>query len=251
MLCVSVISPAWSCAGQTFQPLEWCKYELRPAPLCPSPPPPWWCQKPTQTDAVSGSPKWNTPAHDINVRRSTSRQTQSRGFDFETHFFTQNLGLDRGLEDQVFQDGGKWCDSYSSPHQNRHLKVIPLLVALTKRAIQVELQMKWNMSATEVKENDWDLLRANLTADLWIGSKLQVVFFSVKLSESAGPGSHSSDVQAQGLLVWCWCEREWVVLVCVQHQARNPNPLAWTVHKARRPLEFQVGHSYRQDSQKH
>lgn len=60
--------------------------------------------------------------------------------DFKSYFFTQKLGLDGGLEDQVFEDGSKWCDSYSSPHQNGHLKVNPLLMALAEWAIQVELQ---------------------------------------------------------------------------------------------------------------
>ncbi len=65
-----------------------------------------------------------------------------RLFDFKQHLFTVNLGLDGGLEHQVFEDGGEWGDPNSSSHQNRHLKVSPLLMAFTKRAIQVQLKMK-------------------------------------------------------------------------------------------------------------
>lgn len=61
--------------------------------------------------------------------------------EFKTHFFTESLGLDGGFEHQVFKDGRKRSDSYSSSYQNRHLKVNPLLMALTKRAVQVKLEM--------------------------------------------------------------------------------------------------------------
>lgn len=65
-----------------------------------------------------------------------------RLFDYKLHLFTLNLGLDGGLEHQVFEDRRKWGDSNSSSHQNRHFKVNPLLMALTKRAIQVQLRIK-------------------------------------------------------------------------------------------------------------
>lgn len=55
------VLPALWCAGQTSLQPEWCKCGLRPTPECPSLPPPWWCLTPTQTDAVSVSPRWNTP----------------------------------------------------------------------------------------------------------------------------------------------------------------------------------------------
>lgn len=62
--------------------------------------------------------------------------------DFTEHLFTLSLGPDGGLEHQVFEDGSKWSDTNSSSHQNRHLKVNPLLMALTKWAVQVQLGMK-------------------------------------------------------------------------------------------------------------
>lgn len=55
------------------------------------------------------------------------------------HLFTLNLGPDGGLEHQVLQDGSERCDSDSSSHQNGHLKVNPLLMTFTKRAVQIEL----------------------------------------------------------------------------------------------------------------
>lgn len=79
---------------------------------------------------------------------------------------------------------------------------------------------------------------------LWIGSELEQSFFGVELSELAGPGPDSSDVQAQGLLVRGWRQCEWVVLICAQHQARYANPLAWTVHEALWSLELQKCHAY-------
>lgn len=85
---------------------------------------------------------------------------------------------------------------------------------------------------------------------LWIGSKLKQAFFSVEFTELTGPGPNRSDVQAQGLLVGCWRQCEWVVLICAQHQARYANPLAWTVNKALWSLELQMCHTYRSENQK-
>lgn len=126
---------------------------------------------------------------------------------FLLHLFTQNLGLDGRLEHQVFEDGGEWGDSDSSSHQNRHLKVNPLLMALTKRAIQVQLDIERNMNSNVVtRQMDGgaeEKQPQNTMTCLWIGSELDQALFGVELSELAGPGPHGSDVQAQGLFVRC------------------------------------------------
>lgn len=59
-----------------------------------------------------------------------------------------------------------------------------------------------------------------------MGSELQQALLCVELSELAGPRPHGSDVQAQGLLVWGGGQREGVVLIRAQLQARYANPLA-------------------------
>lgn len=66
-------------------------------------------------------------------------------FDFRQYLFTLDSGLAGGLEHQVFQDGSEGGHSNSSSHQNRHFIVSPLLMALAKRAIQVQLRMTDNV----------------------------------------------------------------------------------------------------------
>lgn len=61
------LSPASLCGGRTSLPPEWCRCALRPAPGCPSPPPPWWSLTPTRTDAVFVSPRWSTPSNNQRV----------------------------------------------------------------------------------------------------------------------------------------------------------------------------------------
>lgn len=80
---------------------------------------------------------------------------------------------------------------------------------------------------------------------LWISSQLGHILLGVKLSELARPRPHSSDVQAQGLFMRRWRQRERMVLICTQHQACDANPLARTIHKALWSLELQMCHTYR------
>ena len=55
------------------------------------------------------------------------------------YLFTLDLGLVGGLDHQVLEDGGERGDPDAPAHQDRHLKVDPLLVALPEGPIQVEL----------------------------------------------------------------------------------------------------------------
>lgn len=57
-----------------------------------------------------------------------------------SHLLAQYPGTDRGLEDKIFQDGGKGRHPNASPHQHRHFKLVPLLMSLSKRSVQVQLQ---------------------------------------------------------------------------------------------------------------
>lgn len=76
-------------------------------------------------------------------------------------------------------------------------------MALTKRAIQVQLEKKLKMNNRVMKI--WRIrgnsVQNDVKAYLWISAELQEVFLIVELSELAGPRPHSSDVQAQGLFM--------------------------------------------------
>ena len=66
-----------------------------------------------------------------------------RLFEEPVHLFTLDLRLVGGLDHQVLENGGKRGDADPSAHQDGHFEVDPLLVALAKGPVQVELDRKW------------------------------------------------------------------------------------------------------------
>lgn len=57
----------------------------------------------------------------------------------EVHLFALDLGPDLGLVSDVLKDGGEGRDPDTASHQHRHLVLVPLLVTLPVRAVQVDL----------------------------------------------------------------------------------------------------------------
>lgn len=96
---------------------------------------------------------------------------ESGGFDLKAYLFTHNLRPNGGLEHQVLEYGGERCDPYSSSNKNRHLKVVPLLMALTEWSIQVELQIEESSMITVTK-----------------GQKLKLHLTDVLLGRPQAPG---------------------------------------------------------------
>ena len=69
-----------------------------------------------------------------------------------SHLFARDLKtlLRVRLINNIFEDGGKRCYSYTRSDQNGYIVLVPVLVTFSERTIQVQLQSKivtfWNLA---------------------------------------------------------------------------------------------------------
>lgn len=87
------------------------------------------------------------------------------------HLFTLNLGLDGGFKHQVLENGRKRSDSNSASNQNRHLEVNPLLMALAKWPVQVQLEVKQSIIISVANRAKWRSRRAKSCCALPLDSR--------------------------------------------------------------------------------
>lgn len=132
----------------------------------------------------------------------------------EVDTLAAELGVDARPKRNVLDDRREGCDADSAAHQHRDIILEPVLVALAERTVKIDLRE---------------------------GATVQIVGI-IGLADVLGEGAHGTNVERQCVLVRCRGDRKRVVLVVVQLEARNPNPLSALVVKIRWLLKLQVRH---------
>ncbi len=132
----------------------------------------------------------------------------------KVYLFAFNSSPNGESVDQLLEDGSEWSDSDTTAHQHSNFVAEPVLVALSKRTVDEDL-------------GEWFSLENSR---------------AVVLTEVVGPGSDSTNVEAEEFLVRSRGDGEGVELSRVLGCTGNLHPLPCLVVKGDWPLEVDSDH---------
>lgn len=160
-----------------------------------------------------------------------------------SHFLARNLFLPARPFSNVLQDGSEWRHTDAASNQNGDFVAIPVLMSLSIWSVQVNLQQE-----KIIYKIIGFYIGKNMVCKILQNFHLRQSMFLntvriVGIPQLVSPRSHSSDVQAQVVLMRCRGQSERMVFARGLHNRSNANPLSGFVVKTIRTLEFQMSNA--------